>query len=201
MEEVNIAQASDLVVVVGGVLRLRVSSAVLKKVSYFRNLLVPPSGEGTKFEKHKAKNKSILYELKFDRDEPIGMKLLCDALHGRHRFIPRHFDPETVLSFARMVDKCRCTKEVKDAAGLALESLTMEHINTQPLVWLRAAFLFDHAECFSVYTDYISKYVQTETTEMLQDLRTSDRLHGLHGEISAYYRLAVARIANHTTRF
>ena len=186
MEEVDIAQAPDLVVVVGGVLRLRVSSAEVKKAFYFRQLLVPPFAEGTKFEKHKAKNTPTLYELKLDHDEPIGMKLLCDALHGQDRFIPDHFDPETVLSFARMADKGLCTEEVRDAATLALESLTMEHIDTQPFVWLEAAFLFNHVEYFSIYTDYISKYVHPETAERLEGLSTDHRLHGLFGELNAY---------------
>ena len=169
MEVIDIAQTPDLVLVVGRTVKLRVSSAVLKEISYFRRMLNPGCAPGDAFERHRSGDTTALYELKlYDDVDPVGMKLLCDALHGQTSFIPHRFHSKTFRSFAEMVYLCQCGDVVKHAATLALDSLPIELIDELPKLFINVAGSFDHAERFSEYTDYISKYTLQETTDFFE---------------------------------
>ena len=167
----EIAPGGDLLLFVESIhsvesTKLLVSSETLCAASpVFRKMLGPDFAEGDKFRKHKSSS-SAPFDLLHPHDEPVGMLLLCAALHKRDDLLPdiiyNRTCPRQLLEFATMVDKYDCASQVKDIAGKWLvlwsnidvaTTAGMDYFVTAAI----AAYKLDHAEAFAGITSNLLK--------------------------------------------
>ena len=202
----NDADANVAVIVTGRrhpyrhpTLVIRVSSSVLEASpgSFKDCLLRTGFSTSREFEEHTAKGSSKLFELLLDHDSPDGIMRLCAALHKRRDLIPcgdgtSARDRWAVTSeFADTVDKYNCfSDDVKHAAKLSLQDVSMGGTDWSAEYWLRWAAQFESTDCFSQLTDIVVKYRSKDQVDYIRRAfpDSNDRLHGIDSKLVRFLR-------------
>jgi homoserine acetyltransferase len=134
--------------------------------------------QGEAWRAYKASESPEPYSKPLEDDEPAGTRFVVEALREKFDNIPKTYDPNTVLSFKRTVDKLECADQenAKHAARLAIDSMPLAHIDVQPDRFVRMAYLFNDKARFSQFTDYILKHGLSFITNRLWNMADADPL-------------------------
>lgn len=151
MERVDILADGDLVLAVGGLLELRVSSVVLKISSpVFKAMLGPRFAEG-----QALKSSSILAlpTIALPDDHPEAIETLCRILHHQAHLVNTPIAPALFCTLAVTADKYGCIDAIKYAASVWSDDVLPGQDIGCLAGFAAAAYMLDLPSLFSDYTE------------------------------------------------
>ena len=176
MERINIANESDLSLVVPRKGELLVSSMVLCNTSdVFRAMLGKKWAEG-----QALRNSQALAKIDLPADDFKTMRVMMCALHQRNDMLQDLMTPAEVELVAETADKYNCSMALQHTATRWVNDLVDDDIQQAPLSTLAAAYQFNLTKFFAGITDLL---VKKHTFELREDENTADSVvRGLYGE-------------------